>query len=308
MSDKSAALAQIKTLMHQHQISFDDLKNTLSDPTAGKAGGVPRLFYYIGGIFIFAGIGVFTSMFWDVIGFGGQVMITLGVGFICYLMAVMSVKDSKYEKLSTPLFLISTFLQPTGILLVLDHYSDSSNAAGAVLFVSIVMLLQQIPTFINLKRGVLLFTSMAFYGFAISSSMDVFDILDGDLEWIGLALGISYISICSKLVQTPHHAVTPFWLFIGSAMLLTSGYQILDGFIFEIIFLGLSAGVVYLSTVLSSRTMLFNGTVSMLWYIGYFSYEFFEDSIGWPIVLVIVGLSCVGLVSYAMKLSRKMPS
>ena len=149
---------------------------------------------------------------------------------------------------------------------------------------------------------------MAFYGFALSSGIDVLDILTGDMKWIGLALGISYICICAKVIHTEHHGITPFWFFIGTGLLLSSSFEILEHTIFEILFLGISALTVYLSTILSSRTMLFLGTVGMLWYIGDFSYEFFEDSIGWPIVLVIVGVSCIGLGSYAMTLSRNMNS
>lgn len=308
MSAQSKAIDKILHLMSEHDISLNDIKN--ASPQAfkikEKSSLITTVFYYIGGIFIFSGLGVFISNFWDELGFFGQFFVTFGMGFLLYLMAILSIKNNQYLKLATPLFLISSLLQPTGIGLFLDHYSTDPDPARGVLFVSTFMLIQQLLTFYALRRAVLLFTSFVFLGFAVSSGIDLLPFIIEEWDIIGVILGIFYIGACAKLLTTPYRTITPFWFFIGSWLALVSLREIIEHSALEVLFLGAGAAIVYLSTMLSSRVLLLNGTIAILWYIGDFSHEYFADSLGWPIILVIMGVSCIGLGSYALKLNRKM--
>ena len=72
----------------------------------------------------------------------------------------------------------------------------------------------------------------------------------------------------------------------------------------EIAFLGVAAAVVYLSTLVRSRTLLFVGTLAILSYIGYFSAKHFVQSIGWPIALVLFGLLLIGLSATAFRINK----
>ncbi len=306
MSNKSQALQQISLLMSQHDISLDDIRARVQDAKPDKSSHLSKLFYYIGGIFIFAALGVFSASFWEEIGFGGQVTITLGLGFFIFLMGIAATKEKKFEKLSTPLFLIAAALQPAGIMLVLAEYSTAPNPPLGVFFTSMVMLCQSVPVFWATRRTVLLFISLLFFGGAFTSSVDLFDILDGNLEWFGIVMGLSYVMISSALRNTDHDAITPFWFFVGSAMILTGAFDVLENTVFEILYLGLATSIVYFSTRLSSRILLFNGTIALLTYIGYFAAEHFEDSLGFPFVLLIIGVSCMGLGTIAVRLGRKM--
>ena len=304
MSDKTQALSQIQLLMQSHGITLADIRH-LEDTGQPAARSIPRLFYYIGGILIFAGIGIFTTSFWQDIGFGGQVLVTLGIGFFCYLMGLAAVKEARFEKAATPLFLISSLLQPTGILLVLEHFSTKPDPAMGVLIMVGIMLAQQVPTLIALKRSVLMFTSLLFYGIAFTAAFDVMTVLTIDMEWIGLVLGTSYLMISAGLARSEHYAITPFWFFVGATVFLISLFDIVEDTTLELLYLGAGAVMVYIGTVLASRVMVFMGTLSMLCYIGYFSYEHFQDSLGWPLVLIIIGISFMALGSLALKLSAR---
>ena len=69
-------------------------------------------------------------------------------------------------------------------------------------------------------------------------------------------------------------------------------------------FLGAASGLVYLSTVVHSRMLLFVATVGMLSYIGYFSAKHFVESIGWPIALMVFGLLLIGMSALAFRISK----
>lgn len=304
MSEKSQALSRILDLMHQHDISLADIRQ-IEKSSHPAARSIPKLFYYIGGILIFAGLGVFISSFWTEIGFGGQVIVTLGIGFFCYLMGIAAAKDSRFDKAATPLFLISALLQPTGILLVLEHFSTTPDPSKGLFFMALLMLVQQVPTLIALKRPVLAFTSLAFYGIVFTAGFDILAILSGNMEWVGVVLGGSYLMIASALARGEYYSITPFWFFIGALIFLSSLFDIVDGSYAELLYLGASAAMVYMGTIVTSRMLVFMGTAAMLCYIGYFSFEHFENSLGWPLVLIIIGVSFIGLGSLALKLSAR---
>jgi uncharacterized membrane protein YiaA len=54
-----------------------------------------------------------------------------------------------------------------------------------------------------------------------------------------------------------------------------------------------------------SRSLLVVGTISMLFYVGYYTAEHFANVVGWPIALMIIGVVLIALSSAAVKLNRK---
>ena len=109
MLQKEDALQDIVLLAKSHNISLDEIASALTNSQAQLAqqssGILSKLFGYIGGIFVFAGIGVFISMYWADFGSAARVIITLGTGFIAFIMGLICLTDKKYERAATPLFL-----------------------------------------------------------------------------------------------------------------------------------------------------------------------------------------------------------
>ena len=74
---------------------------------------------------------------------------------------------------------------------------------------------------------------------------------------------------------------------------------------FEILFLGLSCGVILLSTVARSRTLLVVGTIALLGYVGYFMEKYFGGLLAGPIGLILVGVMLIGAGVAAVKVNNK---
>src|SRR5690606_24218150 len=105
MSARKNALETILRLASEHNISADEIAAGLSaqrTPDA-KKNMLGRLFNYIGGIFIFSGIGLLTSFIWEDIGSAQRVILTFGVGLAAFVMGIAALKDARFEKASTPL-------------------------------------------------------------------------------------------------------------------------------------------------------------------------------------------------------------
>jgi hypothetical protein len=72
----------------------------------------------------------------------------------------------------------------------------------------------------------------------------------------------------------------------------------------EILFIAAAAGLVYLSVVVRSRTLLVAATLGVLGYSGWFTSQYFADSIGWPLALIAFGIVMIGLSGLAYRLDR----
>ncbi len=306
MSQKEDALQDIISLAKHNNISLDEIKHALqaapilaSKPSSNV---LSKLFAYIGGIFVFAGIGVFISMYWDDFGSAARVIVTLGVGFAMFIMAVVCLSDKRYEKAATPLFLAAMWLQPTGILVMLQEYASGGDARHGVLFMAGVMLVQQAATFWAKRRTVLAFGAVLFGAIGLGT---LFDVWDWDEEFIGVVMGTSLICVAYALQQSKHAAIASFWYFVGGVILMWSVFDAVKNSPLELAFLGLSALLIFLSTHVRSRALLIVGTLSMLCYIGYYTAEHFANTVGWPIALVMIGVALIALSSLAVRLNNK---
>ena len=303
MTERDDALRQIAEIAAQHQIRASEIIEVLSgkkpaDQAERSSGIVARVMAYLGGIFVLAGIAIFIGMQWDFFNSATRVLITLGLGFLIFLFALSTLKDERFSRVTTPLFLISALLQPTGIMVMLQEYSRGGDPEHGLLFMCTVMFLQQFLTFLAKKRTVLLFTSL-FFGAAGFGTLC--EILDIDFEMASLALGIGLMTISYVIDKSPHRDITPFWYLAGSVFFLYGAFDMLEDSLVEVLFFGIAAGVMYLGTVVRSRVLLFSSVVALMSFTGYF----FRDSLANAFGLIIMGCLLIGLSVFAMNLNKK---
>ena len=306
MSDKERALAQIIQIARTHDLSGDDIRRALHAADAGgaeqsRSSVLTRVLAYLGGTFVFAGLGVFIAMHWESMNFAARVVITLGSGIAAFVLALVALHDERYEKAATPLFLIAAALQPTGLLVVFEEFYTGPDWQLIGLLTTGTMAAQQIVTFLKTQRTVLLFTSIVF---CVSFMLVLFDWINIDYGVVSLVLGASLVLLSAGIDKTDHFVITPLWYFIGAGWLQWGIFDLVESTPIEILFLGVASGLVYLSTVVRSRTLLFTATLGMLSYIGYFSAKHFVESIGWPIALMIFGLVLIGMSAMAFRISK----
>jgi len=306
MSLKDDALQDIVALSQHNQITLAEIAQALDassgQPNAAPASVLSKLFGYVGGIFVFAGIGVFISMYWDDFGSASRVIITLGPGLAAFVMGLVCLSDQKYERVATPLFLMASVLQPTGIMVMLQEYSSGGDVRHGLLFMAAYMLVQQGATFWAKQRTVLAFSAVLFGCIFFAN---LFDIWDVDEKLIGIVVGSSLLCIAYAMQQSKHVAIAPFWYFVGAVSLLWSIFESVENSLFEPVYLGASAFIIFLSTYVRSRTLLLVGTLAMLIYIGYYTAEHFANTVGWPIALVIIGIALIGLSALAVRLNNQ---
>ena len=305
MTAKEQALQQIADIAREHNLTPPEILAELSpskEASDSKSTILTRLFGYLGGIFVLAGLGVFIEMQWESMNAIARITITLGSGIAAFIMALFAAEDERWEKTVTPLFLLAALLQPTGILVTLDEFSSGGDERHAILLTSGVLMIQQTLIFLKNRRTVLLFMSLIFAMSFYGTAMDLFD-LDEDL--IAFTLGLSVLLVTHSIDRTRHAVITPFWYFVSSTAMLSGLFSLIRDSLLEIVFLAAACGLVFLSTWVKSRSLLFVGTVAILGYVGYYTAENFSEAVGWPIALIIFGLLLIGLSAVAFRINRK---
>lgn len=305
MANKQDALVEIVGLARAHGLSADEIRDAMETElqTGPDKGGVlGRIFAILGGIFVFSGIAVFASMNWDVMNSAARIIITLGSGIAAFVLALIASGDTRYQKAVAPLLLIAAVMQPTGLLVTINEYFSGGNWRHAALLVAGAMLLQQGLVFYSRKYATLLFTSILFALWFLTVGLDL---LNMDAKHISMLLGISTVGLCVGLSSTAYRAVTPFFFLIGALAFYSGLFATVEGEALELIFLFAACGGVFLSATVRSRTLLIVSTIAILSYIGYFTGKHFADSLGWPIVLVLLGIALIVMSALAMRINRR---
>jgi hypothetical protein len=303
---KQDALVEVVELITRHGLTIDEVSQALAGQGAYReqrsSSVVSRLFAYLGGIFVFAGLGIFVAMRWDELGPAGRVLLTLGPGLCLFVLALVCTTDDRVEAAATPLFLVAGLVQPTGILVMLNEYGRGGEAEHAVLFMSLVMLVQQGCTFWARRRTVLAFTTIVFGSMAAVVALDL---LDANMYLTGVTLGVSLLCVGWSLDRSPHRAIAGLVYFFGAALLLEETYSWLRREPFEVLFLGAACGVVVLAAAARSRSLLVVGTAALVGYIADFIYQHFADNLGAPLALMAIGFVFLGLGAAAVRINAQ---
>ena len=306
METKSEAIEQILQIARLHGLTPADIETAFK--TSDQAGTEPsasllgRILGYLGGTFIFAGLGIFIAMNWDTMNTAARIIITLGSGITVFIMALVASSDDRYVRVKTPLFLIAAALQPVGIMVAIDEFSTAGDWHYASLLTAAMMGFQQGVVFWQKRDTALLFTSLVFVLWFFAVALDLLNVHD---DLISLVLGAATVSFCIGLERTPYKTINPFWYLLGSVGFFAGLFELIEHSAIEIVFLAVACGGVFLSTWVRSRTLLFTSTAAILAYIGYFTAEHFQDSLGWPLVLILLGLIFIALSTLAIRINKR---
>lgn len=304
MTTRDQALTEIQSLVTTHNISQAELLSLFAPIAESQSGGLlQRVMIYIGGAFIFMGICVYIGMIWDDLDALSRVIISLGSGFVAFILGLFCLGDNRYIKASTPLFLIAAALEPTGLFVFMDEYlPHTGDVIKAACVVFAFMTIQQGIAFSATRRTSLLFFSLLFFYAFLSVFMDWVNIGAPQGPFI---LGISGLMVSWGLSRTNHTSISPFYYFWASLITAAAAFDIFKNSSFDVLLIGVSAGLIYLSTITASRTVLTIGVLSLLAFLGYFTDEYFKNIVGWPIALIIMGLIMMGISVFAVKLGMK---
>lgn len=306
MSDKGDAVAEVVALIERHGLTLEEIGQALSQPRMAPARRsssiLTRLFGYIGGTFVVAGLAIYIGMRWDALGPAGHVLLTLGPGFSALILALVCLTAEGFQGASTPLFLLAALIQPTGILVLLREYSHGGDPAYGVLFMCVLMTIQQGCLWWARRRTVLVLTTIVFATGAYTVGLDLLDV---NHDLMGVVAGVSLGCVAWSVDRSVHRSLAGVVYFVAAFVFLSAAYHAIRHTPVEALFVGLSCAVVVVSIPARSRSLLFVGTIGLIAYISDFIAEHFEHNLNAPVFLMIVGFVLIAIGGIAVRINTR---
>lgn len=319
--DKNHLLEEIKIQASLKNITLEEVSEAFNQG-AGTSGitnkhlNLAEVMYYIGGFIVFLGISMLLWQNWELLPSVTRILVTLGSGLAALGVGVLLSNRPDADGASQAFYLIFNLVTPVGIGITFHEAGlDVGEAEVHSMMASIAVLLL-FPLYVVFKKPI-------FIIFLIVHSTWLFFSLTGLLfgsspavrelklnEYRVLMTGITYTILGYYFSKNQLRGLTDFLyafgslFFLGAAMVL-GGWKPSQNIFWEFVFPFLVGGIMYLSVNLKSRAFLAFGTFFLMAYILKITAEYFSDSLGWPLALVMAGLGLIGIGYYSLQINRK---
>lgn len=319
---KNIALQRIREIVSSNGLSREEVLSVLGgvhtqNQTIPTGGGIShfnivKVLYFLGGFLALCGVVVFVSQFWEDLGFLGQVLVTLGFGFITYVSSLL-LNSYKTASLASKLLLIfSAILLPAGVTVVLNEMNVSDwlfaslfMAIGffVVYFSTIRILQNDVPRFLSLVSG----TAIFFISISLFTRENpaILATVSDFYSYAFIAYGATCLALSSLFVPavSKRRPLNSILVFVGTVSFLGALFSFSE--IWKFVCLPGIALFFYLSIVMRDRIILTLSSIALMGYIGRVTAEYFSNSLGWPITLMILGLSLIGVGYTTLKFGKK---
>ncbi len=321
-------LRTIQESIRSGEITKADLQNLIGAPDLGAGvtsaasvsakrsatnSLVSKVLFGIGGLIAVVGVIILLGQNWEEIGFAGRIISTLGISLASYALAISSFRKEKNGE-SSAYFAVSAALAPAGFAVLLSEpwFLPGVTGSAAHMFVSGISLAVFASALWATRKSILHVISTAFatwfvYAFVsrmIQGSGFTFSFLKDIFVYTSMILALGYLSYGSWLkskfgLMRLHKLYTfaAFALFLGSALFLSGVWNLLYAFVL--------VGAVALSINLRSTPALIVSALAIAVYLVKISAEYFSDSIGWALLLVLIGFLIIGLGYATYYLNKK---
>jgi hypothetical protein len=257
----------------------------------------------LGGLLALGGVVVFVAQFWESLGFTGQVIITLGSGIIAYIVSLLLKNYPTAVLVSNLSLFFSAILMPVGVTVILNemHISDWLFASlwmaigFSVVYFSTIKILQN-----DVSRFLTIVSASAVFATAVllftRENPAILQTLRDFYAYMFIVFGVAYLAL--SMVVTPAVTATKrplnsILVFVGTASILGALFALDDAWKF--VLPPAIAGFFYLSILMRKRVILVLSSIALMGYIGRITTEYFSNSLGWPITLMLLGLLLIGI-------------
>jgi len=272
---------------------------------------VTKMLYVLGAAIVIVGIVFFVAQIWEEMGSFGRIAITLGLGLLITAMGSILLKQKPEDNIGSIFQFIGGMLIPGGAVVTLSELNiDLSSLWPAVFTFGIVFVFYLLLNYIQ-KQAILTFFTIA-NGTAFTYLL-VGAIIDGpfyrheDLyAYLTMIIGASYLLLAYSFKEGWNKKLVGFLYFFGTTGFLWAAFSQVSGSVpWQLFYFLIILGCLFLSVYLRSRIILVMSTLFLVAHVSYITGEYFADSIGWPISLVILGFVFIGLGYSSLAINKK---
>ncbi len=313
--DKQQLLLLIETKINEGIIDKQDLLSLVKQKEDSSPNRLIGALYVIGALLALVGIGILSAQYWDDIGAAGRICITAGISFVTYAAGWMLVKREQ-KLISEVMFFLSVALAPLAGYVVLSELGIEYGAGTQAIVAIILLVIYGFSQFFVRKNILTIalvgFGTWAYYAALFSQlSSNIFDMEWA--KWATMLLGVSYMLIAYGLasrskpksvgMEGQEKNVIEIIYAAGTIAVLASSMSV--GGIWDLITIALIFAAIYLSVYLRSRAMLIFGSLFLIGHVIKLTSEYFVDSAGWPVALIVCGFIVIAVGYMSFYLNKK---
>jgi hypothetical protein len=289
------------------------LTSEVSDvkPAHGHSFSVMQMLYGLGAVIVVVGIIIFVSQIWDDIGSFGRILVTLGLGLITTLNGSMLLRSKPDNTIGTIFHFIGGMLIPSGSMVTLNELSTgvdhpwvvASTFGVIAVFYALLNTAHKTPllTFFGLANGTV-FIYLAVNAILGDSYYGYEDIY----AYLTMLIGVNYLLLGYAFREGWNKQLVSVLHFFGATGFLGAAFsQVFDSGMWELFYFFLVIGGVVLSVFMKSRIILIISTLFLVVHVSYITGEYFADSLGWPVSLILLGFIFIGLGYVSVNLNKK---
>jgi len=320
--DKANIIKDVENLIREGKLTKEELLETYQrsirtdqQETLSKQSHISNILYYIGGGIVFLGICIFVGTNWGDLSDLTKILVTLGSSVMMYVAGILISGEEKLDKICDAFYFIAGLIAPVGIFVTMDIAGIDTNSAGSHAFVAAVVLIVNGLFYYIDRRQVffvfsVIFGTWLFFGFT-NFLIGGRPFHDWDfIKYRWLVAGLTHLILGYSLVNTKSKDLTCYLYGVGVVEFLTAalclgGWSPHQSAIWELIFPGLTFGIIFLSVYLKTRSFLIFGTMYLMLYILKITNEYFTTGFGWALSLIVVGFALMGIGYFAFYLNKK---
>ena len=270
-----------------------------------------KILYMLGASIAILGIIFFVAQIWNDLGSWGRILVTLGLGFLIAGSGSSFLVSKPESHLGQVFHGIAGFLIPGGALVALSELGTPTDSLWPVtITIGIVFLFYLLLT-VSHKNEVLTFFALlngtAFLYLLVESIMEgPFYQHDDIYAYLTMVVGLSYLLFAYAFRGGWNRNLVSVLNFFGTVGFLGAAFsRVFESDLWALLFFLLAIGGMVLAVYIKSRGMLVVSTFFLIGHFIYITNEYFADSIGWPISLVVLGFVIIGLGYTSITINKK---
>jgi len=272
-----------------------------------------KILYVLGVTIIVFGIIALVARIWNDMGPFGRILITLGLGLLTTTIgSILLLKQKPEEKLGMVFHFIGGILIPGGAVVTLYELGIDNDWTIAITFVG--MFVFYLLLNIIHKHAILTFFAIANVTAAIYLIINA--IISTTKGWYGdtyiiyrylnMVIGSSYLFLAHAFRVKWNKNLIGALHFFGSTGFLGSAFlQVFNSVPWQLLYFLIVLCGLFLSAYMKSRSILIMSTIFLFVHVSYITNEYFADSLGWPISLIILGFIFIGLGYVSVTINKK---
>jgi len=272
---------------------------------------VTKMLYVLGAAIVVIGIVIFISQIWDDIGSFARILVTLGLGFLITAIGSILLKSKPEDNIGTVFHFIGGLLIPGGAMVTLYELNMDFVALWSVaitfgIIFAFYLLLNSVH-----KNAILTFFAIvngtAFVYLVVEAIIDGSFYRHEDLyAYLTMVIGASYLLLGHAFRDGWNKKLIGVLYFFGITGFLGAAFsQVFYSVPWQMLYFLIVIGGLFLAVYVRNRSILVMSTLFLIAHVSYITSEYFADSLGWPISLVILGFVFIGLGYISVNINKK---